>query len=144
MHYGVASFDAHAWYDPATAKVWTHIMNDTCMVISGTVKISVALVLYRLLEHRQLLQALIVVDILIICVFTVVTTLILSLGCTGTTISPYVFPRATCERTWYAQESSYVLIVVFHVIFPAVLFWNVQIRNGAKFPIMILFSIGIV
>lgn len=144
MHYGVASYESHPWYNPVTAKVWTHIMNDTCMIISGSVKISVALVLYRLLEARQLLQTVIIIDIAITVIFTVVTTLILSLGCTGTAISPYAFDKALCVRTWYAQESSYVLIVVFHVVFPAALFWNVQIRNGAKFPIMILFSVGIV
>lgn len=143
LHYGVAASDSQPWYDPKKAQVWTNIMNDVCMIISGTVKISVALVIYRLLDYRVLLQAVIITDIAICSIFTVVTTIILSLGCTRTSISPYTFKLTTCEKTWYAQESSYVVIVVFHVVFPAALFWNVQIRNGAKFTVMVLFSLGL-
>lgn len=125
------------------AARWTAIMSVVCYVISGTVKLSVALVIYRLLDYRPVLKAMMIADISLCFLWTLVSTLLLSLGCTGTYISPYNFAPSVCHNTFYAQEASYIFFDTFHVIFPISLVWNVQIKGGQKASVIILFGIGL-
>lgn len=125
------------------ATRWTAIMTVVCYVISGTVKISVAVVIYRLLDYRPVLRAIIVTDIVVCFTWTLVSTLVCSLGCTGSYISPYTFSPAVCHNMFYAQEASYIFFDTFHVVFPISILWNVQIKGGQKTSVIILFSIGL-
>ncbi|KAI3395112.1 hypothetical protein diail_1727, partial [Diaporthe ilicicola] len=111
-----------------------------CFVISGTVKISVALVLYRL-DSRPKVRNIIIIDIITCCIWTIVTTLVLSLGCMR--LSPYVINSTVCENTFYSAESSYVIYDVFHVLLPIYILWNVQISKALKVSVVCLFSIGL-
>lgn len=112
-----------------------------CYIISGTVKISVALVLYRL-DSRRIIRAILIVDILVCSIWTVVVTLILALGCTG--LSPPVpLSESVCKATNYSQEASYVIFDVLHVIIPIVILWNVQLSRTLKWSIVALFSVGL-
>lgn len=115
--------------------------DDVCYIISGTVKISVALVLYRL-DARRIIRAILITDIVICSIWTVVVTLILALGCTGNYI-PVPLPEAVCRSTNYAQEASYVIFDVLHVIIPIAILWNVQLSRTLKWSIVALFSVGL-
>lgn len=142
MHNGVTNYHL-APRSYGEAARWTAVMSVVCYVISGTVKISVALVIYRLLDYRPVLKAMIVADISLCFMWTLVSTLILSLGCSGTYISPYVFSPELCHGAFYAQEASYIFFDTFHVVFPILLLWNVQIKGGQKASVIILFSVGL-
>lgn len=109
-------------------------------MISGTVKISVALVLYRL-DSSQKVRTVIIIDIVTCIIWNVVTTLVLSLGCMRQ--SPYVIDNTVCENMFYSQESSYVIYDVFHVLLPIYILWNVQISRALKFSVVGLFSVGL-
>lgn len=115
-------------------------MDDTCYIISGTVKVSVALVLYRL-DPRRFVRVTLVADMITCCVWTVVAVLVLSLGCTD--ISPYSISDSVCRNTRYSQEASYVIFDVFHVLMAVVILWNVQISRFQKLSIVCLFAVGL-
>lgn len=142
MHYGIIAFDVQPWYNHEKARLYTAIACDICFIISGTVKISVALVIYRLLDYRPVLKAIVIADIIICCIWTVVYTLVISLGCTGTRISPYTFDVTTCANVMYAQEATYILFSGFQVVFPAALLWNTNIRKRHKWAVILLFGLG--
>lgn len=142
MHHGVTNYHLAPRNEGEAAR-WTAIMSVVCYVISGTVKLSVALVIYRLLDYRPMLKTMMVADITLCLMWTFVSTLILSLGCTGTYISPYAFGPSVCHDTFYAQEASYIFFDTFHVVFPISLLWNVQIKDGQKASVIILFSVGL-
>lgn len=117
-------------------------MNDICYIISATVKISVALVLYRLVERIYgTIRWILIVDIAVCAMFNTATTLILALGCMAGT--PYTFSDSVCENTNYAQEASYVIWDVFHVVLPVSILWNVQMGTMVKTGVVGLFSVGI-
>lgn len=111
-----------------------------CYVISGTVKISVALVLYRL-DQRLFVRIILIGDIILCVLWTVVSTVILGLGCQ--LISPYDFGERVCEPTNYAQESMYVVYNVIHVVIPIVILWGINITGNLKWVVISLFSIGL-
>lgn len=115
-------------------------MDDVCYIISGTVKISVALVLYRL-DPRRFVRVTLIADILICCIWTIVAVLILSLGCTD--ISPYSISQSVCRNTRYSQEASYVMFDTLHVLLAVVILWDVQIRKTQKLGIVCLFAVGL-
>lgn len=110
-----------------------------CYVISGVVKISVALVLYRL-EIRLSVRIVLIADMVICAVWTVVVTLILGLGCT--TFSPYELNDSVCEASDYAQESSYVIFNTLHVLIPVFMLWGVQVNGNLKWAVIALFGVG--
>lgn len=143
MHNGVTNYHIAPRNEGEAAR-WTAIMSVTCYVISGTVKLSVALVIYRLLDYRPVLKAMIIVDISLCFMWTLVSTLLLSLGCTGSYISPYHFNPNLCQSIFYAQEASYIFFDTFHVVFPISLLWNVQIKGGQKTSVILLFGFGLV
>lgn len=143
MHYGIIAGDIQPWYDSNKANWWSTVMEVVCFVISGTVKVSVALVIYRLLDYREVLKGIIIGDIVLCLVWTIVSTTVLSLGCTGTSVSPYSFTGDICRNFNYAQEASYLFFDLFHVAFPTALVWNVQINGGQKSSVIILFSLGL-
>lgn len=161
LHYGLFATDGKPWYDdtkaetvsnppkgsfpfPDTKDHYQHYyaMNIVCLIISGTIKISVALVLYRL-DSRPLLRAIIIFDIATCCVWTIATTLIRSLYCSDR--GPYfgVIEWSTCTQIMIARESLYMIYDVFHVILSAFILWNVQISRGLKLSVIGLFSIGL-
>lgn len=109
-------------------------------MISGVVKISVALVLYRL-DSRPKVRMIIIIDIVTCVIWNVITTLVLSLGCMRQ--SPYVINNKVCENTFYSQESSYVIYDIFHVLLPIYILWNVQISRALKVSVVCLFSVGL-
>lgn len=114
--------------------------NDVCYIISGTVKISVALVLYRL-DSSPVTRAILIVDMVVCALWTVVVTLILGIGCTEN--SPLVLSEPVCQSTTYAQEISYVFFNVLHVVIPVVFLWGIQIKDNLKWTVIFLFSVGI-
>lgn len=117
-------------------------MNDICYIISATVKISVALVLYRLVERvYNTIRWILLIDMITCAIFNIVTTLILALGCMEGT--PYTFSSGVCENTNYAQEASYVIWDVFHVVLPMFLLRNLQMRWIVKAGVVGLFSVGL-
>lgn len=117
-------------------------MNDVCYIISATVKISVALVLYRLVERvYHTIRWILIIDIIACVIFNLTTTLILALGCMAGT--PYTFSAGVCENTNYAQEASYVIWDVFHIILPVFILWNLQMGRTVKSGVVGLFSVGL-
>lgn len=117
-------------------------MNDVCYIISATVKISVALVLYRLVERvYRTIRWILVIDIITCAVFNIATTLVLALGCMAGT--PYTFSNGVCKNTNYAQEASYVIWDVFHVVLPVFILWNIQMGWMIKIGVVGLFSVGL-
>ncbi|ROW04459.1 hypothetical protein VMCG_04952 [Cytospora schulzeri] len=132
---------ALGWDDVALVITYYNIaMLDVCYIISGIVKISVALVLYRL-DPRRLIRFTLVADIIICLTWTIVATLVLSLGCTE--LSAYTFSSSVCRNTKYSQEASYVIFDLFHVLLPIVILWNVQISRAQKWSIVGLFGVGL-
>lgn len=113
-----------------------------CFVISGTVKISVALVLYRL-DSRPLIRSIIVFDIITCCIWTLFTTLLVSLACMPGSLYLGTLDATTCHNVTYSRESLYILYDVFHIILPVFILWNVQISRGLKLSVIGLFSIGL-
>ncbi|KAK2596285.1 hypothetical protein N8I77_013181 [Diaporthe amygdali] len=111
-----------------------------CFIISGTVKISVALVLYRL-DNRPFMRFALILDIVTCSIWTVSTTLLVSLGCMER--SPYygIIDKTTCNNTTYSRESLQVIYDVLHVILPIMILWNVQISRGMKCSVVGLFSV---
>lgn len=132
---------------------WDSAKADVCYIISGTVKISVALVLYRLQDARPVVRAVLLTDMIACAVWTVVVTLILALGCNSDSPSsphrnyyrsaPVPLPESVCEATNYSQEASYVIFDVLHVIIPAAILWNVQLARMLKWSIVALFGVGL-
>lgn len=143
IHFGIIAFDVQPWYNSTKAALYSVIMQEVCFIISGTVKISVALVIYRLVEHRLVLKVTVIAYIVSCVIWTLVSTMILSLGCTGTYVSPYVFDGTLCENVTYAQEASYVGFSVFLVAFPTALLWSTHIRQSQKTAVFLLFSLGL-
>lgn len=113
-----------------------------CFVISGTVKISVALVLYRL-DTRALIRAVIVGDIVTCCILTLVTTLLVSLACIPGSLYQGALDTTTCHNITYSRESLWIIYDVFHIILPIFILRNVQISRTLKLSVIGLFSIGI-
>lgn len=102
-------------------------------------KISVALVIYRL-DDRWFIRAILIADMILCAVWTVVATLILSLGCDP--LAPFDLGIPVCRGANYAQEISYVFFNVLHLIIPIVILWGVQVRGNLKWAVTGLFSIG--
>lgn len=125
---------------PSVRHQYYDAKNYICYVISGVVKISVALVLYRL-DTRLFIRITLIADMVICATWTVVVTLIIGLGCTAS--SPYVLSESVCEASNYAQESSYVIFNVLHVLIPVVILWGVQINGNLKWAVIALFSVGL-
>lgn len=118
-------------------------MNDVCYFISATVKISVALVLYRLVERvYDTIRWILIIDIILCVVFNTATTLVLALGCMEGT--PYTFTASVCENANYAQEASYVIWDLFHVVLPIFILWNIQMTWRVKAGVVGLFGVGLV
>lgn len=115
-------------------------MTDVCYITSGIVKVSVALVLYRL-DPRRLIRFTLIVDIIVCSMWTIVSTLVLSLGCMDQ--SPSAFSKPVCQNTKYAQEASYIIFDLFHVLLPIVILWKVQISRRQKWSIVCLFGVGL-
>ncbi|POS71514.1 hypothetical protein DHEL01_v210097 [Diaporthe helianthi] len=137
----VDSSEQEPWLnDPATSR-YEFAKNVICFVISGVVKISVAIVLFRL-DSRPAVRTIIIIDIVTCIVWNLVTALVLSLGCMG--LSPYVISKTVCANTFYAQDSSYVIYDVFHVLLPIYILWNVQISKALKVSVVGLFSVGLI
>lgn len=123
-----------------TISQYTDNKNYVCYIISGVVKISVALVLYRL-DTRLWMHILLIADMIICATWTAVVTLIIGLGCTWH--SPYQLSESVCQSTNYAQEISYVIFNVLHVVIPVFILWGVQIRGNLKWAVIALFSFGL-
>lgn len=87
------------------------------------------------------MRAILVTDMAVCTIWTVVVTLILGLGCESN--SPWDLGESTCEATNYAQEASYVVFNVLHIIIPIVIVWGVKIRGNLKWAVVSLFSVGI-
>lgn len=115
-------------------------MTDVCYIISGIVKISVALVLYRL-DPRRLIRLTLIADIIICAMWNIVSTLVLNLGCMN--LSPYTLGISVCRNTKYAQEASYIIFDLFHVGLPVVILWRIQISRAQKLSILCLFGVGL-
>lgn len=113
-----------------------------CFVISGTVKISVALVLYRL-DSRPLIRAVITFDIVTCCIWTLFSTLLISLTCMPGSLYHGTFDATTCHNITYSRESLYIIYDVFHIILPVFILWGVQMSRSLKWSIIGLFSIGL-
>lgn len=114
----------------------------TCFVISGTVKISVALVLYRL-DSRPLIRGILVFDIVTCSIWTLFTTLLVSLACMPGSLYEGTLDATTCHNITYSRESLYILYDAFHIILPVFILWNVQISRSMKWSVIGLFSIGL-
>lgn len=142
MNYGAISPHIESGHDRSKADLYTIITCIVCYIIAGTVKISVALVIYRLLDYRPVLKAIVIADIVICCIWTVLYTLVLGLGCSGEHISPYRISLTTCENFTYSQGVSYAVFSVIQVAIPVALFWNTQIRQRHKWAVICLFSLG--
>ncbi|KAI7782488.1 hypothetical protein LA080_013488 [Diaporthe eres] len=137
---GMKSSEDEPWFNDAAARRYDFAKYVVCFVISGVVKISVALVLYRL-DSRPNVRIIIIIDIVTCVIWNIVTTFILSLGCMRQ--SPYVIDNKVCENTFYSQESSYVIYDIFHVLLPIYILWNVQISRALKVSVVCLFSVGL-
>lgn len=117
-------------------------MDVVCYIISATVKISVALVLYRLFKGvHSTIRWILIIDIVTCATFNTVTTLVLALGCTQDT--PYPVNESVCRNTNYAQETSYIIWNVFHVIVPMITLWKVQMSRMVKMGVVGLFAVGL-
>lgn len=103
-------------------------------------KISVALVLYRL-DTRMPTRIILIIDMVVCSIWTVVVTLVLGLGCTEN--SPYTLSLSVCQSTMYAQEVSYIFFNVLHVIIPIAILWGIQIKDNLKWAVISLFAVGI-
>lgn len=123
------------------ASQWDAAKADVCYIISGTVKVSVALVLYRL-DTRRIIRAILITDIVVCTVWTIVATFILALGCTGDWV-PVPMSSSVCQATNYAQEASYVIFNVLHLVIPVAILWNVQLSRTLKWGIVALFGVGL-
>ncbi|KAJ4388899.1 hypothetical protein N0V93_006360 [Gnomoniopsis smithogilvyi] len=137
---GMAWTSVAVVYGSAEWLLYVDNKNYVCYIISGVVKISVALVLYRL-DTRLWMHILLIADMIICATWTVVVTLIIGLGCT--THSPYVLSESVCEGANYAQELSYVIFNVLHVIIPVFIVWGVQVRGNLRWAVIALFSVGL-
>lgn len=140
IHYGHAVYDDRPWHDATKATKYEFAMNDVCYIISGIVKLSVALVLYRL-DPRRFIRLTLIADIIICSMWTIVAILVLNLGCTE--LSLYTFSNSVCRNTRYSQEASYVIFDLFHVVLPIVILWKVQISRAQKLGIVCLFGVGL-
>ncbi|PSR85768.1 hypothetical protein BD289DRAFT_433357 [Coniella lustricola] len=127
-------FGTDCWKEFHTAKTIV------CYIISGTVKISVALVLYRL-DQRLFVRIILISDIVVCVVWTIISTLVLGLGCQ--LISPFDFGERVCEPTNYVQEAMYVVYNVAHVLIPIVILWGIKVTGNLKWVVISLFSIGL-
>lgn len=143
VHLGLMAFDSQPYYNIDKANYFNGIRNVICFAISGMVRISVALCIYRLLDHRPGLKAIVLADIFLCALTTVVCNLILDLGCTASAVSPFVFNSDLCERTIYSQEACFILFSLFNALFPIWLLWNTRIRPSQKLAVMVIFSLGL-
>lgn len=87
------------------------------------------------------MRMIIVADIVVCTVWTIVVTVILGIGCTDN--SPMRMRLATCGATNYAQEASYVVFNVLHLVIPINMTWGVKVRGGLKWAVIALFSVGL-
>lgn len=87
------------------------------------------------------MHVLLITDMVICATWTVVVTLIVGLGCTWH--SPYQLSMTVCESSNYAQELSYVIFNVLHVVIPVFILWGVQVRGNLKWAVIALFSFGL-
>lgn len=87
------------------------------------------------------MHVLLITDMIICATWTVVVTLIVGLGCTWH--SPYTLSESVCQSSNIAQETSYVIFNVLHVIIPVFILWGVQIRGNLKWAVIALFSFGL-
>ncbi|KAI7779049.1 hypothetical protein LA080_001395 [Diaporthe eres] len=112
LHYGLFDSDEKPWYDKPKGQLNHYGMGVVCLVISGTVKISVALVLYRL-DTRPLIRAIIGFDIATCCVWTIATTLVFSLFCWQGDTYYGAIDRTTCNNTAAAIAAAMRLKTMF-------------------------------
>lgn len=87
------------------------------------------------------MRAILIADMVICSVWTAVVTIILGVGCTGN--SPWQLSVSVCSSTNYAQEASYVVFNVLHLIIPINMTWGVKVRGGLKWAVLALFSVGL-
>lgn len=142
LHYGRFATAEASWYDETQASTYYFAMCVVCFIISGTVKISVALVLYRL-DQGALIRAVIIGDIILCCIWTLFTTLIVSLACMPGSLYQGAIGTTTCHNITYARESIWIAYDVFHILLPIFILRNVQISRTLKCSVIGLFSLGI-
>ncbi|KAJ4387115.1 hypothetical protein N0V93_007703 [Gnomoniopsis smithogilvyi] len=143
IHYGFLSTENKPWYNASKGVAYNLATNDVCYIIAGTVKISVALVLYRLVERvYSTTRLILLIDIISCAIYNTMTTIILALGCMEGT--PYSFNDELCKNVNYAQGASYIVWDVFHAVLPVFILWNIQISREMKAGVVGLFAIGLV
>lgn len=87
------------------------------------------------------MRFILIADMVVLTVWTIVVTVILGVGCTGN--SPLQLGVSVCAATNYAQEASYVVFNVLHLIIPINMTWGVKVRGGLKWAVLALFSVGL-
>ncbi|ROW04798.1 hypothetical protein VMCG_04914 [Cytospora schulzeri] len=143
MHYGYAAEgdDAHRpYYDADKAESFYFANQLTVYISSGIVKIAVALVLYRLATNSRL-QITLIVSMVIVTIWSIVTTLFSSWLCASSGASDYVGSH-TCTVVGYFRMISNIFIDYFFALFPVFMLWNAKMSFRMKLSVCILLGLG--
>lgn len=112
----------------------------TIYISSGIVKIAVALVLYRLATNTRL-KSILIGSIVIVFIWTVVTTIFSSWLCASSGASDYVGSH-TCTVVGYFRMISNIFIDYFFAFFPILMLWNARMSFRIKLSVCLLLGLG--
>ncbi|OTB07494.1 hypothetical protein M426DRAFT_317801 [Hypoxylon sp. CI-4A] len=136
-------------WDPITAVKFFVASTLAYVVLVGIAKISVALVLYRIAVTNKPIRALLIASMVILMIWTTITTLIVAFQCTplslawgegtGTCLPAYVL-----ANTGYSISTMDIASSFLYAGLPVLLLKGVQLSPRMKASIIVLLGLGIV
>ncbi|KAK7738390.1 hypothetical protein SLS53_006205 [Cytospora paraplurivora] len=127
-------------YNSVKAEAFYFANQLSLYVSSGIVKIAVALVLYRLATNVRL-QVTLITSMVVVAVWTFVTTLFSSWLCASSGASDYI-GSSTCTAVGYFRMISNIFIDYFLALFPITMLWNAKMSFRMKLSVCILLGLG--
>ncbi|PSR83430.1 hypothetical protein BD289DRAFT_353427, partial [Coniella lustricola] len=144
IHYGFTQEVYQPWSDPRFLKPQYYWANQLVLYISsGLVKIAVALVLYRLACNLRN-QAILVVSVIVVVIWTVVTTVFSAGICAETTGATNYASGPTCTDVGYFRMISNIVIDFFFALYPVPMLWNSTLTRRMKYIVCGLLSLGVI
>lgn len=116
-------------------------MNQYALYISsGLIKMAVALVLYRLADGLKA-QVILVIAIIVMVLWTFITTIFAMGLCASTGSASYTGPAA-CAGIGYFRMISNIFIDYFFALFPIPMLWSATLSRRMKIIVCCLLGLG--
>ncbi|KAF3764195.1 hypothetical protein M406DRAFT_71243 [Cryphonectria parasitica EP155] len=143
IHYGFAEDVYRPWFDYGVMMKFYWANQLMLYISSGLVKIAVALVLYRLACNLKN-QAILVISIIVVIIWTFLTTIFSSDVCAETTGATSYAGDQTCTDVGYFRMISNIVIDFFFALYPIPMLWNSTLSQRMKYIVCGLLSLGLI